>query len=66
MQIKKMLVKRSIAEGLYPNLSAEGDQTKQAPVQGWAPERASWGGAVDHRLRGPTSPIGGVAKGKTK
>jgi hypothetical protein len=67
MRLKKMLVKRSIATGLYPNLSAEGTQTKQRPIDGWAPQRAKWG-EVDHRARGFVSPLGGqvqLKRGKT-
>lgn len=55
-------VKPSIAAGLFPNLPAENNQVKSNRVDGWARQRAQWGENVDHRTRGPVSPLGGTVK----
>ena len=47
----------SLATKIFPNR-----QVKPAhPIDGWAPKRAQWG-EVDHRARGPVSPLGGQVK----
>jgi hypothetical protein len=59
MRVKKMLVKPSIATGLYPNLAVDDNQVKTNRIDGWAPQRSQWG-EVDHRARGFVSPLGGT------
>lgn len=57
---------RSIAGRLYSNL-IKPEEKPRPMIDGWArKQRQAWGENVDHITRGPTSPLGGVAKGKTK
>jgi hypothetical protein len=61
----KMPLRLTLAERIYTNLKpkpAEPDQSKRPPIDGWARQRAQWGEAVDHRTRGPVSPLGGQVK----
>jgi hypothetical protein len=56
--------KRSLAERIYTKLKpkpTEPNQPKRQPIDGWAKQRQAWG-EVDHRTRGPVSPLGGQVK----
>jgi hypothetical protein len=61
----KMPLRLTLAERIYTNLKPKPAEPapKRPQIDGWAPQRAQWG-EVDHRTRGPVSPLDGTVKVK--